>query len=367
MRIHNRRVLRVGTTPLMPPSKDRNDRGVTMDEVARVAGVSQATVSRVVNGNPRVNSEAKRQVERAIERLGFVPNIAARTLVTRRSDSIGVVITEPTARVFGDPFFAQVLRGVSSALTARRQKLVLFLPQDPGEERDLAPYLAAGHVDGVIMYSLHGADPLPEQLHRRGIPVVVGGLPPTGARVSYVDNDNRGGALLATRHLIELGRRRIATISGPSDMPAAIDRRDGYRQALAESGIGPDEALEAEGSFTQDSGVEAMQALLARDSDLDAVFVANDLMAAGALQVLRATGRRVPDDVAVVGFDDAPIAQTTVPTLTSVRQSPDAMGHELVNLLLDAIEHRDQVARKVVLATELIIRDSSGGTPTEHA
>ena len=145
----------------MPSSKGPSDRGVTMDEVARLAGVSQATVSRVVNGNPRVNSESKRQVERAIERLGFVPNSAARTLVTRRSGSIGVVITEPTTRIFGDPFFAQVLRGVSSALTARRQKLVLFLPQDPLEELDLEPYLMAGHVDGVIMYSLHGDDPMP--------------------------------------------------------------------------------------------------------------------------------------------------------------------------------------------------------------
>jgi DNA-binding LacI/PurR family transcriptional regulator len=338
-----------------------------MDEVARVAGVSQATVSRVVNGNPRVNSEAKRQVERAIERLGFVPNVAARTLVTRRSDSIGVVITEPTTRVFGDPFFAQVLRGVSSALTARRQKLVLFLPQDQVEERDLETYLMAGHVDGVIMYSLHGNDPMPEQLRQRGLPVVVGGLPPVGASVSYVDNDNRGGAQLATSHLLSLGRRRIATVTGPLDMPAAIDRVSGYRAALVAAGQQPDPSLEAEGQFTQESGVEAMRQLLDREPDLDAVFAASDLMAAGALQVLRESGRRVPEDVALIGFDDAPIALTTRPTLSSVRQSLDAMGRELVNLLLTSIDRPDGVARRVVLATELIVRESSGGAPTEHA
>lgn len=337
-----------------------------MNEVARAAGVSQATVSRVVNGNPRVNSDAKRQVERAIERLGFVPNVAARTLVTRRSDSIGVVITEPTNRVFGDPFFAQVLRGVSSALTARRQKLVLFLPQDSGQEHDLEPYLMAGHVDGVIMYSLHGDDPLPAKLHARGVPVVVGGLPPVGATVSYVDNDNRGGAVLATSHLIGLGRRRIGTVTGPLDMPAAKDRLAGYHDAIRTAGIGSDPALEAEGAFTQESGVEAMRRLLASAPDLDGVFVASDLMAAGALQVLQAEGRRVPEDVALIGFDDAPIALTTRPTLSSVRQSLDAMGRELVNLLLASIEHRGQVARKVVLATELIVRESSGGPPTEH-
>jgi DNA-binding LacI/PurR family transcriptional regulator len=349
----------------MPPGKGPIDRGVTMDEVARVAGVSQATVSRVVNGNPRVNTEAKRQVERAIERLGFVPNVAARTLVTRRSDSIGVVITEPATRIFGDPFFAQVLGGVSAALTARRQKLVLFMPQDKGQERDLEPYLLAGHVDGVIMYSLHGDDPLPERLRTRGVPVVVGGLPPVGSSVSYVDNDNRGGARQATRHLIDIGRQRIATVTGPLDMPAAIDRVAGYREALQAAGRVAEPTLEAEGAFTQESGIEAMRRLLAAHPAIDAVFVANDLMAAGSLQVLEAHGRRVPEDVAVVGFDDAPIAQAMRPALSSVRQSLEPMGRELVNVLLAAIDQPDQVVRKVVLATDLIVRESSGGTPTK--
>ena len=344
-----------------------NNRGVTMDEVARAAGVSQATVSRVVNGNPRVNSATKRVVERTIERLGFVPNVAARSLVTRRSDSIGVLIPEPTSRVFGDPFFAQVLRGVSAALTARRQKLVLFLPQGDAEERELQPYLMAGHVDGVIMYSLHGDDPLPERLRRRGVPVVVGGRPPTGARVSYVDNDNRGGGLLATQHLIALDRSKVATISGPSDMGAANDRFEGYREALRQARRSVDPALVVAGDFTEESGAQAMRQLLEHDSELDAVFAANDLMGAGALSVLAEAGRRVPDDVAVVGFDDSPIARTTRPSLTSVRQSLDVMGRELVTLLLADIEAPEEVARKVVLTVELVVRESSGGQPTDKS
>lgn len=344
-----------------------NNRGVTMDEVAKAAGVSQATVSRVVNGNPRVNSATKRAVEKTIERLGFVPNVAARSLVTRRSDSIGVLIPEPTSRVFGDPFFAQVLRGVSAALTARRQKLVLFLPQGDEEERELQPYLMAGHVDGVIMYSLHGDDPLPERLRRRGVPVVVGGRPPTGARVSYVDNDNRGGGMLATQHLIDLGRRTVATISGPPDMGAAIDRFEGYRDALRQAGRAVDAKLVAAGDFTEESGARAMRELLERAPDLDAVFAANDLMGAGALAVLADSGRRAPDDVAVIGFDDSPIARTTRPTLSSVRQSLDVMGRELVTLLLTDIETPEDVARKVVLAVELVVRESSGGQPTDES
>ena len=346
------------------PATTVADRGVTMDEVARVAGVSQATVSRVVNGNPRVSPETKVRVERTIERLKFVPNVAARTLVTRRSDSIGVLIPEPTSRVFGDPFFAQVLRGVSSALTARHLKLVLFLPESQEEEGKLQGYLAAGHVDGVIMYSLHGNDPLPERLRRRGVPVVVGGRPPSGARVSYVDYDNRGGAQSATAHLIATGRQVIATITGPPDMSAAIDRLDGHHDALAAAGRAIDAGLEAVGDFTQESGARAMDELLLRRPDLDAVFAANDVMATGALQVLERAGRRVPDDVAVVGFDDLPLALASQPRLSSVRQSLDVMGQELVHVLLQSIENRDLVARKVVLETQLIVRESSGGPPS---
>ena len=195
-----------------------------MGEVARAAGVSQSTVSRVVNGNPRVDPEVRRKVEREIRRLGYVPNMAARTLVTRRSDSVGVVIPEPASRIFGDPFFAQVLRGISGALNARRQRLVLLIAEDQEQERWLAPYLMAGHVDGIIMYSLHGDDPLPEELRQRGIQVVVGGLPPRGTRVSYVDTDNVGGALAATSHLIRLGRKVVTTLAGPQDMVAGVDR-----------------------------------------------------------------------------------------------------------------------------------------------
>lgn len=341
-----------------------NNRGVTMDEVAKAAGVSQATVSRVVNGNPRVNSATKRAVEKTIERLGFVPNVAARSLVTRRSDSIGVLITEPTGRIFGDPFFGEVLRGISAGLAARQMHLVLVMPQSTDEEHWAERYLtSAGHVDGVILFSLHGDDPLPEHLESRGIPVVVGGEPPHGHRVSYVDNDNHGGAFAAVEHLIKLGRTTIATITGPLDMPAGVTRRVAYRDALRAAGRTPDPELEESGGFTREGGQRSMEVLLQRCPDIDAVFAASDLMAAGALSALYAAGRRVPEDVAVVGFDDSIIALSTRPALSSVRQSMEVMGRELVTLLLQTIEARDQVFRRVVLETELIVRESSGGPP----
>ncbi|HSL33441.1 MAG TPA: LacI family DNA-binding transcriptional regulator, partial [Candidatus Limnocylindrales bacterium] len=251
-----------------------NGRGVTLDEVARVAGVSRATVSRVVNGNPKVGLDAKREVERAIRRLGYVPNPAARSLVTRRSDSVGVVIPEPPGMLFGDPFFPRLLRGISSELSSRNLQLVLLMPQSSDEEHRLERYLTAGHVDGALLVSLHGDDTLPETLAARHVPVVVGGRPPTGDTVSYVDVDNVGGARAAVTHLVEGGRRTIATISGPADMTVGIDRLDGYHQALDAAGLPRDPALEAAADFTQEGGAAAMRRLLDAQPAIDGVFAA---------------------------------------------------------------------------------------------
>ena len=336
----------------------------TLEEVARAAGVSRATASRVVNGSSTVGIEARQSVERAVAELEYVPNRAARSLVTRSNDSIGVVIAEPTGRIFGDPFFAEVLRGISTGLADRHMALVLVMSQSPEEERRAERYLTGGHVAGVIMFSLHGNDPLPERLQSRGISVVVGGEPPPGARVSYVDNDNRGGAIAAVNHLIEQGRTRIATITGPLDMPASVARRLGYRDALRSAGRTLDPDLEEGGEFTREGGQRGMEALLKRCPDIDAVFAASDLMASGALSALYAAGRTVPDDVAVVGFDDSIIALSTQPALSSVHQSMEMMGRELVSVLLQTVNVRDHVVRRVVLETELIVRQSTGGPPT---
>jgi DNA-binding LacI/PurR family transcriptional regulator len=333
----------------------------TLDAVAREAGVSRATVSRVVNGSPKVSPEVRRNVERVIDRLGYTPNRAARSLVTRRSESVAVVITEPAARLFSDPFFPRIIRGISTALTARDLQLVLLMPDDAQEERRTVRYLTGGHVDGVILVSLHGDDPLPAELAARRVPAVVVGRPPRGAHVDHVDADNRGGAKLATRHLLELGRQRIATIAGPADMVAGQDRLAGYRDALYDAGVAVDPESIAVGDFTHEGGAAAMEQLLARRPDLDAVFAASDLMAVGALGVLQAAGRSVPDDIAVVGYDDSPVATTTRPPLTSIRQPVEEMGREMVHLLVESMDRGDRIARQVILATELIQRASSAG------
>jgi DNA-binding LacI/PurR family transcriptional regulator len=335
----------------------------TLEEVAAHAQVSRATVSRVINGSPRVSPRARAAVERAVERLGYVANSAARSLVTQRTDSVALVVSEPDVRVFADPFFGGVVRGASPELTAAGKQLVLITAQSEGDRVRIARYVGGGHVDAVLLLSLHGADPLPTALARAGVPTVIGGRPLAFADLPYadlpyVDMDNRGGARDAVSYLLERGRSQVATIAGPQDMCAGVDRLAGYRDALAQHRDHP--PLIAYGTFTQQSGEQAMADLLEREPGLDAVFAASDLMAVGALRALRRAGRRLPDDVAVVGFDDLELATMTEPALTTVRQPTVEMGRQMANLVL-ALAERPHAprARGLILPTELVIRQSA--------
>lgn len=332
----------------------------TLEAVAAAAGVSRATVSRVVNGSTRVLPATRSLVEREILRLGYTPNRAARTLVTRRTGSVGLVIPEPTGRLFGDPFFPRLIRGINAALREADQLLVLLTPQSAHDEEQLGHYLASGHLDGAMLVSLHGDDPLPSFLSERGVPVVVGGRPTPGSPVTFVDVDNVQGALAAVRHLIGLGRRRIVTITGPLDMAAAQDRIAGYRQALAEAGIAQDGALELVGDFDQGTARDVLERFIAEGGQLDAVFAASDAMALGALSALRRADLSVPAQVAVVGFDDSALALSSEPPLSSVRQPIEEMGREMARTLLGLLGGSTP-PRSAVLPTELVVRGSSGG------
>ncbi|MBT2415884.1 LacI family DNA-binding transcriptional regulator [Streptomyces sp. ISL-12] len=340
----------------------------TLEAVAARAGVSRATVSRVVNGAAGVREALAARVRRAVEELGYVPNQAARSLVTRRHDAVAVVVAEPEARVFADPFFALQLRGIGKELTAHDNQLVLLLTEGREDHARVGRYLAGGHVDGALVFSLHLDDPLPGLIQRAGVPTVFGGRPGWSdgrGDVVYVDSDNRGGARDAVRHLAALGRTRIAHITGPLDQTSAADRLAGYRDVMADA----DPALVVRGDFTPGGGEHAMRGLLARCPDLDAVFAANDLMAAGALRVLRAHGRRVPEDVAVVGFDDMlSVAEQTEPALTTVRQDIEEMGRLMARLLLCGLDGEagapapgppGSAPSGVILPTTLIRRTSA--------
>jgi LacI family transcriptional regulator len=331
---------------------------LTLEEIARIAGVSRSTVSRVVNDEPNVSVKVRQRVQRVVEEMGYHPNAAARSLVSRHSQTLGAVIPRAMNTVFVDPFFPYVLRGLAEAANENEYHLMLSMVDRPMEEDFYRRALCSQLLDGVIIVSALLDDPLVPRLLRDHIPFVIIGRHPHEVDANYVDADNVRGARMATEHLLRQGRQRVATITGPLNMIPGLDRREGYLTALRAAGIAIDEDLIVEGDFSEAGGFAAMQRLLPLEPD--AVFIASDLMAAGALHALSRVGRRVPEDVAMVGFDDAPIATYTDPPLTTVRQPMYELGVNAVRLLIRLLEEDVDEPLRKILPTELVIRVSCG-------
>lgn len=330
----------------------------TLEDVARAAGVSRATVSRVVNGVRNVDPAIQQAVQRAVTATGYVPNRAARSLVTRRSGAVALVVSgagADTGRVFQDPFFGRVVSGVVRALRPRGVHPVLLFADGEQDRAQVLAYLTQGGGDGALLVTTDGRDPLPGMLADAGLPAVLFARPAPEVPLDWVDLRHREGGAQAARHLLARGCRRLVAIGGPADVPASRDRVAGFREALAGTAV-----RVAEADFTLDGGEQAMRVLLAERPDLDGVFAANDLMAQGACLVLREHGRRIPEDVAVVGFDDSGAAVAARPRLTTVRQPVEEMAGEMVRLLLDRVAGTaapDPVA--VLFDPELVVRDSA--------
>ncbi|EGX58446.1 LacI family transcriptional regulator [Streptomyces zinciresistens K42] len=335
------------------------NRRPTIKTVAARAGVGRTTVSRVVNGSHLVSADARSRVLAAIRELNYVPNSVARGLVTSRTDAVALVIPESASRLGSEPFFAALIRGVSQALADRRTQLQLMLVRDQAEREQLTESVAERRVDGVLLVSVHCDDPLPAMLEEMGLPTVLAGRRDADEPLSYVHADNAGGAADAVRHLLGLGRTKVATITGPLDMDVGRSRLQGWRTAHREAGVPVRETLVEAGDFSWESGRDAMRSLLERVPDLDAVFAASDLMAIGALEELRRRGREVPGDVAVVGFEDSPHARWTNPPLTTVRQPVEELGGAMVRILANMTEPGGQ-RQQLMLPTELVVRESSG-------
>ncbi|WP_433256878.1 LacI family DNA-binding transcriptional regulator [Streptosporangium sp. CA-135522] len=338
----------------------------TLEDVARVAGVSRATVSRVINGIRNVDPAIQETVRQAISTTGYVPNQAARSLVTRRTGAIALVVSgaggesedDPfPSQVFADPFFGRVAGGIVGFLRPRGIHPILMFAETPEARAQVLTYLRQGNADGAVLVSTHSDDPLPRLLADSGRPAVLFARPARPIPISYVDVAHRTGAKLAADRLVARGCRRVATISGPLDVPAGQDRLAGFRDAMAAHGHPYLPCVE--GNFTYDSGEAAMERLLAEHPDIDGVFVANDLMAQGALLVLRHHGRRVPDDIAVVGFDDSSAALACRPPLTTVRHPVEDMAAEMARLLLSRIEQPDRQVTSVIFEPTLVVRQSA--------
>jgi DNA-binding LacI/PurR family transcriptional regulator len=327
----------------------------TLVEVAERAGVSRSVASRALNNAPHVSRSKREAVERAARQLGYVPNPTARALATRQTGAAALVVSGEDPSIFADPFYAQVIVGASQALEEADLHLMLCLAaSDRGRKRVEELFRSRG-ADGVMLMALRENDPLTRVAQEAEMPVVFGGRPVGSAPRWYVDVDNVGGAREATEYLVSLGRTRVAAICGRLDTEAGRARYRGHRDALLAAGLDP--LPPQEGDFTEPSGAAAMAALLAEHPDLDGVFAANDNMAAGALRMLRASGRAVPADVAVVGFDDLTVAQVADPPLTTVHQPITALGREMARMLVTLINGQDPTP--LILPTRLVTRSSA--------
>ncbi len=336
----------------------------TLDDVARVAGVSRATVSRVINKIRNVDPQLHEVVWNAVGATGYVPNRVARSLVTRRTGTVVLVVSTSEVHedpfmgaFFADPYFGRVVGGLMSVLGQAGGQLALQVVGTDEARTRLVGDLRHGQADGAIVLAMQAHDALPRMLTDARVPAVMIGRPAEPIPISYVDLANDAGAALAAEHLVGRGCRLIAMITGPVDVPAGADRINGFRQAMARHGHAYVPSVV--GNFTRDSGERAMQELLADNPDVDGVFVANDLMAQGALLALHEAGRRVPDDVAVVGFDDSSAALAARPALTTVRHPLEDMASESARMLLSRIDDPTTRVSSVIYEPVLIHRQSA--------
>jgi LacI family transcriptional regulator len=329
--------------------------------VARAAGVSVATVSRVVNGVAVVRDETRIRVETEIARLRYAPNAAARSLITNRTSTVGVVLPD----IWGE-YFSEVIRGIDvSARQAGYHVLVSSSHSDLAEFREVLRTMY-GRVDGLIVMSPDAAPGSLEGFLPPALPVVFLNSAPGGGRHASLNVDNRGGARAMVAHLLSIGHRRVALVNGPSTNSDAAERRRGFREALRAAGLRADDAAEIAGDFGEECGEAAGEAIARYSPRPTAVFVANDSMAIGVLLALRRAGLRVPEDVAVAGFDDIPIARFSSPPLSTVRNDLRNLGERaLWRLLAELSGEGSSSAAREVLPFRLVLRESTGGSGEE--
>lgn len=332
---------------------------LTLEKIGEMAGVSRATVSRVVNEHPGVRPHVRQRVIDVIQETGYQPNLAARSLASNRMGIIGLVIPCGIQSIFTDPYYPRLMQGMTQVCNLNDYSMSLFLLHTEDEEEKLYPrVLSRGFLDGVILASSDENDPLIARLEGNGMPFVMIGRPDRSSNASYVDVNNEAGAYSAVAHLIRRGKKRIATIIGRQDMSSGIDRLAGYKNALIDRGLSIDENLIVNGDYSEIEAYNAMLQLLPRKPD--AVFVASDGMALGALRAMRTANISIPDEIAIVGFDDLPPAATSVPPLTTVRQPVRRMGALAAETLLDIIDEGTEPPRRIILPTELVIRQTCG-------
>lgn len=331
----------------------------TIADIAEAAEVSRATVSLALNGKPGVAPATCKRIMEIAERLNYQPNAFAKGLVLRRTETLGVIVPD-----ISSPFYAGLVRGVEQEASANGYHLILCTTAGKLSKEELyLRLLGERRIDGMILMTPRGDEETIRRVQGEEFPLVVVDRDIQAAdEVVEVIVDNLHGALTATEHLIELGYQRIGFINGIPELQASRDRLRGYRLALQEHGIVPHDDWICTGDFQEEGGYRCMQKLLDVNPPLDAVFAASDLMAVGAIKAIREAGKRVPDDIAIIGFDDIPLAAHLDPPLTTMRQPMAEMGAMASRLLLHLIKGEEVFQRKAILQTELIVRASCGAS-----
>jgi DNA-binding LacI/PurR family transcriptional regulator len=327
----------------------------TIYDVARLAGVSTATVSRALNGTAPIADGTRAAIERAIEQLGYRPNPIARSLVTRSTQTIALLLPDIT-----NPFYAELVSGIQQRMSEGDQSMLLCTTNgDPEQEARYLRLLRAKHVDGALVDGLGLSHDRIAAFVEDGFPIVCLDRDVDFPTIPLVQVDNHLGARLATDYLVSLGHRRIAHITG-APAPISDLRAAGYREALNAAGIDPDPALVADGDFTEAGGHAAMRALLESGARFSAVFCANDLSAMGALNSVLSSGRKVPLDLSIIGFDDVRLSPYTSPPLTTIHQPAAEMARHATELLLDLIRGEQPQTMRRLFAPTLVVRGSTG-------
>ncbi len=350
-----------GAEQSTPPKRARR---VTSRDVAEQAGVSRSTVSLILNNTPGINipAETRLRVIRTAQELGYTPNAAARSLATSQSHLLGFVLCQSTEQVFADAFLPQVILGVNSAATAQGYRVLVQPVEDVSQPGTYVHLMREQRIDGIILSGPRSDDRQLDELREQNFPVVLLGQL-HGTAFPSVDVDNVKGAALAVEHLLRLGYRHIGMITNaPPQYTASIDRIQGYRQALEKYEVAFHEEHIFYGNFTEESGYAAMHALLEHYPWAEAVFIASDVVAYGALAAVRDRGRSVPDDLAIVGFDDARLSRYSYPPLTTVRLPAHDLGYHAGIVLIQLIQGESVPSRPLLLETELVIRDSCGAS-----
>jgi DNA-binding LacI/PurR family transcriptional regulator len=331
----------------------------TIYDVARLAGVSTATVSRALNGTGQIAPATRAAIDAAVAQLGFRPNSIARSLVTKSTQTIALLLPD-----ISNPFYAALVSGIQAYVLERDHTMLLCTTEGDAErEEQYLQLLRAKQVDGALVDGLVLPSDRIARFVREGFPIVCLDRDIDSNSIPLVQVDNRLGGRLATEHLVELGHTRIAHITGAPHLRISEERRAGYNDALGAAGIEAAAALVADGTFTEEGGYNGARTLLEADPDLTAIFAANDLSAVGALNAIAGTGRRVPDDVSVVGFDDLRLAEFTSPPLTTIHQPAEGIARLATELLIGLTHGQEVEQMHHVLAPSLVVRQSTARCP----